>query len=147
MLYPEFVAHSILLRATLNKIERVEGFANTPVRLLSKLIFVVAANAAAIWAATQYIDGVRFDGSFRELAVAAAILTALNFVVKPVLKMILGPIIILTLGLGLVLVSAIVIYILDLFSNNLTIEGIPALFYTTILISAVNFVVHLATKK
>lgn len=116
-------------------------------RLISKLIFIVAANAGAIWAATQYIDGVRFEGSLRELAVAAAILVALNFIVKPVLKLILGPIIVLTLGLGLVLVNALVIYILDLLSKNLTIEGIPALFYTTILISAVNFVVHLATKK
>lgn len=116
-------------------------------KFLAKIILVVAANAAAIWAATQYIEGVRFDGSLRELAAAAAILTALNFVVKPILKLILGPIIVLTLGLGLILVNALVIYALDLLSRNLTVEGIPALFYATILISAVNFIVHLATKK
>jgi len=116
-------------------------------RLLAKLILIIAANAAAIWAATRYIEGVNFEGGLRELAVAALILIALNLVLKPLLKLFLGPIIILTLGLGLVLVNAIVIYILDIFSKNLTIDGIPALFYATILISALNFVVHLATKK
>ena len=54
-------------------------------KLLAKLILVVAANAGAIWAATQYIKGVNFEGSLRELAVAAAILTVLNFFLKPVL--------------------------------------------------------------
>ena len=116
-------------------------------RWLARIILVIVANAAAIWAATRYIEGVNFDGSLRELAIAAAILTILNFVAKPILKLILGPIIVLTLGLGLILVNAILIYVLDLLSENLTIEGIPALFYATILISVVNFVVHLATKK
>ncbi|MEK9180237.1 MAG: phage holin family protein [Patescibacteria group bacterium] len=116
-------------------------------RLLAKLVLIIAANAAAIWAATQYIAGVNFEGGIRELAAAAAILTVLNFILKPLLKLILGPIIILTLGLGLILINAIVIYILDIFSANLMIDGIPALFYATILISAVNFVVHIATKR
>lgn len=116
-------------------------------RFLSKLILIVAANAAAILAATKYIEGISFEGSLKELIIAAAILTALNFLLKPILKMILGPIIVLTLGLGLILVNALIIYIFDIFSKNLTIEGIPALFYATILISGVNFVVHLATKK
>lgn len=116
-------------------------------RFLAKLILIIAANAAAIWAAKEYIPGISFEGTAQELAIAAIVLMLLNSVLKPILKLILGPIIVLTLGLGIILVNALVIYVLDLFSQNLTIEGIPALLYATILISVVNFVVHLATKK
>ncbi len=77
----------------------------------------------------------------------AAILTLLNFILKPILTLVLGPVIILTLGLGLILVNARILKILDLFLNNLTIETIPALLYATILIGVVNFVFHTATKN
>ena len=116
-------------------------------RLLAKLILIIGLNALALWAAAQYIDGFNFTGGAREFAVAAVILTLLNFFIKPVLKLFLGPIIILTLGLGLVLVNALMLYLLDLISNNLKIDDIPALIYGTLLITVVNFVVHLATKK
>lgn len=116
-------------------------------RWLAKIILIIAANAAAIWAAKEYIPGISFEGALQELAIAAVILMLLNSILKPILQLILGPIIVLTLGLGLILVNALVIYILDLLSQSLTIEGIPALIYATILISIVNFVVHLATKK
>lgn len=114
---------------------------------LAKLLLIIAANAAAIWAAKEYIPGIGFEGTSQELAIAAIVLMLLNSILKPILKLILGPIIVLTLGLGIILVNALVIYVLDLLSQNLTIEGIPALVYATVLISAVNFVVHLATKK
>ncbi len=116
-------------------------------RFLAKLVLIVGANTAAIWAAGKYIDGFHIAGNLYEIASIAVILIALNFFLKPLLKMVLGPIIVLTLGLGLILVNAIVLYVLDLFSKNLAIDGVRPLFYATILISAVNFVVHLATKK
>lgn len=115
-------------------------------KAIAKLIVIILANALALWGAAHYIQGFVLTGDFKELATAALILTGLNLLVKPVIKMILGPIIVLTLGLGLILVNAIVLYILDILSKNLTIENIPALFYASVLVGVINFVFHLATK-
>ena len=116
-------------------------------KFIARLIVIVAANAIALWAAARYIDGISFSGGIYELAIAAAIFTLLNFFLKPILKLLLGPLIILTLGLGLILVNALILYILDIFSQNLTITGIPALIYATVFIGVINFVFHVATKR
>lgn len=116
-------------------------------KFLAHLLFIITANAVALWVAAKYIDGFTLDGGIREIIIAALIFTVLNSLLKPILKLLLGPIIILTLGLGLILVNALILYVLDIFSQNLTIEGISALVYSTILIGVINFVFHLATKK
>ena len=116
-----------------------------------KPVFVIAGNGFALWAAERYIPGFVLQASWLQLAVLALILAALNFILKPVLTLVLGPVIVLTLGLGVILVNAIIIWLLPVISNRLdflhgsiSIETIPALILTTLLVSAVNFVIHLA---
>lgn len=114
---------------------------------LAKLIVAIVANAAGLLAAGYFVQGFVIDASMQNLLVLAAILTVLNFFLKPFLKLLLGPVIILTFGLGLILVNMTVLYILDALSANLTIENIAALVYSSIIIGLVNFVFHMATKN
>lgn len=114
-------------------------------KFIIKIILILAANALGIWAASLYVPGFHFSGNYVQLAELAAALALLNLILKPIVKLLLGPLIIITLGLGLVVVNAIMLYALDVFSKNLTIESIPALVYGTLIIGAVNFVVHLIT--
>lgn len=116
-------------------------------RWLSKIIFLVAVNALGLWAAGKYINGFHLNGGLKELLSIAVILTVLNLVLRPILKLFFGPIIVITLGLGLIVVNAIILYVLDFLSVNLTIDTITALLYATLLTSAINFVFHLATRK
>jgi putative membrane protein len=116
-------------------------------RIIARYLVAIAVNGAGLLLAAYLIPGFGLEGGFAELAWIAFVLTILNFLVKPVLKLVLGPIIILTLGLGLILVNMLVIYLLDILSDQLTIVGIPALFYAAVLLGIVNFVYHLATKK
>lgn len=115
-------------------------------RWIAKIILAILANSIALLAAATYIPGFKLDGDLKQIVGMALILTLLNFTIKPILKLVLGPIIVLTFGLGLILVNALVLYILDILSKNLTIETIPALIYATILVGFINFVFHLATK-
>lgn len=116
-------------------------------KFVAKIIVAVAVNAFALIAADFYIAGFVLQGGFKQLLMIAAILTALNFFIKPILNLVLGPIIVLTLGLGIIVVNAIILYILDILSKNLTIQTIPALFYGGLLIGVANFIFHLATKE
>lgn len=116
-------------------------------KLIAKIIVAIIANAIALYAAANYIPGFTLLGNVQQIIGMAAILTLLNFILKPVLTLVLGPVIILTLGLGLILVNALILYILDIVLKNLTIETIQALFYATILVGVVNFIFHTATKS
>ena len=116
-------------------------------RLIAKLIVAVLLNALGLWLAASYISGFRLSPGLRDIAVIAGVLALLNFFVKPVLKLLLGPIIVLTLGLGILFVNALILYILDILAQNLTIETALALFYATLTFSALNLLFHLATKS
>lgn len=104
-------------------------------------------NAVGLMAAANYVPGFTLSGSLATTVFVALILTLLNITLKPVLRLFLGPIIILTLGFGLILVNAFILYILDILSNNLMIEGIPALLWGSVIIGVLNFVAHLAEKS
>ena len=121
---------------------------------LAKIAIIIAGNAFALWLANQCVPHFVVNASWIQLAVLALILALLNFIVKPVLTLIFGPIIVLTLGLGIIVVNAILIYLLPVIANHLdflrgsiSIENnsILALLLATLLVSAVNFVIHLAT--
>jgi putative membrane protein len=70
---------------------------------------------------------------------------------KPVLTLVLGPVIILTLGLGIIIVNAIILWLLPIIANNIDflhgsiiIQNIPALLFATLVVSVVNFIIHAA---
>jgi len=121
---------------------------------LVKLALVVAGNALALWLADRWVPGFVLTSPLVGLILLGLTLTILNFLLKPILTLVLGPIIVLTLGLGLILVNAIILWLaaylsklpqLDFIHGSITIQTIPALILATLVVSAVNFVIHLAT--
>jgi putative membrane protein len=65
--------------------------------------------AVSLWAAVAVVDGFRFDGSLWQFLVIAAIVGLANAIVKPLLQLISLPLIVLTLGLFLLVVNALVL--------------------------------------
>jgi len=116
-------------------------------RFLAKTVLAVAINGLALYAADKIIPGFSVSGDLKTFAIVALALTLLNWVVKPVLKLLLGPIIVLTLGLGLILVNMLLMYILDISFPEISIEDVPALILSSLLVGVVNFIFHSATKR
>ena len=114
---------------------------------LIKILVALIANVVGLLAAAHFVAGFDLNITPQDLLILGVILTLLNLVLKPILKLFLGPLIILTLGLGLILVNMLILHILDIFSNNLSIETIPALIYSSLIIGVVNFVFHFVTKE
>jgi len=119
---------------------------------LVKLVIVTAANAFALWLANRWVAGFVLTSPLLGLILLALTLTILNFLLKPILTLVLGPIIILTLGLGLIIVNALILWFaaylshlpqLDFIHGSITIQTIPALIIATLVVSAVNFIVHI----
>ena len=114
-------------------------------KFIARIAVLIVMNAVALFLANYFVSGFIVGGMLQEFFTLALILTVLNYTLKPLLTFFLGPVIVLTLGVGLLAVNAFVLYILDIFSQNLTIQNIPALLYATLLVSAVNFMFHFGT--
>ncbi len=114
---------------------------------LGNIILHVFSNAIAILAAVYFITGFSFTGDFIALLIAAAILTFINLILRPILKLILGPFIVLTLGLFLIVLNAITLYLLDILSNPLTIDGYSPLLLATLLFSIVNGLIGFSARS
>ena len=116
-------------------------------RILYKIIVLFISNLAALAAITYFIEGFRITPNAFEFLTVTAIFTLINLFIRPIIKLIFSPIIIITLGLGIVLVNAATLYILDFFSGGVSIEGPISLFYASLAITVVHFLIHFITKK
>lgn len=78
-----------------------------------KMLFAVIANAIALWVAAALLPGITFGGEggsmWLTVALVAALFGVLNAIVKPLLQLLSLPLIVLTLGLFLVVVNALML--------------------------------------
>lgn len=76
-------------------------------------VLAILANALALWVAAAVVPGIEFGGEGGDLALTVALVSlvfgVLNSVVKPLLKIISIPFIVLTLGLFLIVVNALML--------------------------------------
>ena len=116
-------------------------------KLIKRIIILFVSNLIALLAADYFIDGLEIIKNPEQIIAVTAIFTALNIFIKPILKIILSPIIIITLGLGILLVNAVILKTLDLLSNDVIINEIESLFYATLIISGVNIIIAVFNRK
>lgn len=113
---------------------------------LGNLIFSYFSNLLALILAGNFIAGFIITSNFTDLLIAAGTFTLINWFIRPMVKMILSPIVFLTLGLFTLVINAGMLYLLDILSVNVTLNGTEPLIYGTLLITGVNIVLHLSAK-
>lgn len=116
-------------------------------KLISHLIFFFFSNLIALFLAGNLIPGFVISDNLTNLTIAAAIFTLINTYLRPLIKMILSPLVFLSLGLFTLVINAGMLYLLDILSENVTIIGKEPLIYGTLLITGVNFLLHFSAKR
>jgi len=114
--------------------------------LTSKLIVMFVGNGLGLYTAARYVPGFNVPIDLEGLLIAALVLTAINLFLRPLLKVVLSPLIIITLGLGIILVNMATLYLLDYFLVSVTIIGLMPLIIGTLLLGAINFVIHVTSR-
>ncbi|MBS0365897.1 MAG: phage holin family protein [Proteobacteria bacterium] len=89
--------------------------------------------AAGLWLATQWVDGVRVD-STTSLLIAALLLGVVNAVVRPVAFVLTLPITILTLGLFLFVLNALMVKLVAWLLPGFHVYGFRAALLTAIIV-------------
>lgn len=111
-------------------------------KFISHLIFLFLVNLGAILLVEKLTPLFQITGGLVELFKITAALTLINLILKPIIKFLLSPIIILTFGLATVLINLGILIMLDFMFQSLTITGIYGLIYSTIVIGLVNFLIN-----
>lgn len=103
-------------------------------------------NSVALYLANRTIEGFVFRGDFKEYLVAGALLTLLNLGLRPILKILMGPLIWLTLGLFTLVINGAIVWVVDYFVDFMIIENFTALIWTTILVTLIGIVTRIISK-
>ena len=127
---------------------------------MRKLVSQIIAGILGLWLAVIFVPeiGVKVlpDSSFfgfpltqkwQIILLLGIILGLLNFFLKPVLKAITLPLRILTLGLFSFIINIVLIWLVDLLFEELIIPWFWPLFWTTIIIWALNIALPMISKK
>ncbi len=109
-----------------------------------RFIFSFLATAASLWVAVWLVDGLEFNGEWYQFLFVAAIMGLANAIVKPIIKLFSVPLIVLTLGLFLLVVNALVlalvIWLSGVFELGLTSDGFFwSTFWAAVVISLVGW--------
>jgi len=105
---------------------------------MTTIILRIIANSLALYLATLLVPNFLVSGGIKEYALAGLVLALLNMLVRPLLKLISLPFIIITFGLFTVAINAFMIWLVDVSFDFVSIETFMALFWATMIVSAVN---------
>jgi putative membrane protein len=110
--------------------------------MLVRLVVRFAANAVALYVAAWLLAGVTYGDEGWTLLVAAAVFTLVNMWLRPVVRLLSLPLIILTLGLFLFVVNVLMLYVTDWLVGDFEIRSFGAGVLAAIVVSVVNWVLH-----
>jgi len=123
-----------------------------------KALTAVLINACALAVAAWIFPGIRIGGPAMEtgerllhLAIVAAVFGLINAVLAPVIKLLSLPFIILTLGLALIVINALMLLlaseVADAVDLRFTVDGFWTAFWAAIVISLVSAILNLALDR
>jgi putative membrane protein len=117
------------------------------VRFLLRLL----VNAAALWIATQIVPGVRHSGPWTSLLLVALVFGLLNAIVRPILKLLTCPLILLTLGLFTFVINALMLWLTSAVSESFGlgfhVDGFVAAFLGALVVTVVSVLLSVIFRE
>ena len=108
-----------------------------------RFVMRLLISAAALWAATQFVSGVHYEGDWLKLFGVALVFGVVNALARPLLVLLSCPMLILTLGLFILVINALVLWLTSAFSGTLHlgfhVDGFQSAFLGGLVVSIVSF--------
>ena len=102
---------------------------------MRKLILKILATAASFYVAQYFLAGVHIDPTWSSYLIASVVFVIFNFILSPIIKLLLLPINLLTLGLFRWVTNVLVLYLFDLLYDGIKITSFTYPGYSSSLIS------------
>jgi putative membrane protein len=96
-------------------------------------IIQILVNAAALWVAVWLLDGLDFTGEWWKFLLVAVIFSLINSYIRPILRILTFPITIVTMGLFLLVINALLLMLVGAISDQLALGFTVADFWAALL--------------
>lgn len=107
-------------------------------------------NAAALWVATQVVPGVSYSGEWLPFFAVALVFGGINATLRPLLKLLTCPLILLTLGLFALVVNGLMLWLTGSLSQSLglgfQVSGFWPAFFGGLVVSIVSTLISIAFR-
>jgi len=115
--------------------------------LILRLFFYFGANLLALLILDRYVAGFSIISSeLVNLITLAIVFTILNTYIRPIIKFILTPFVIITFGLFSIIINAGILMVLDYFSESIIINELTPLLYSAIIIALANITISFISR-
>ncbi|MBT3865189.1 phage holin family protein [Candidatus Peregrinibacteria bacterium] len=119
-----------------------------------KIFLGTMLNIASLYALTRLVDGVEYTGGYLFFIVGGLIIGMVNSMIKPLLKLISAPVIVITLGLFSIVINALSLWLLSYFLSIIQFRDVALTFpnFGTYAIGAlvfalINWASHIVFRK
>jgi putative membrane protein len=115
-------------------------------RFLLRLIIT----AVALWAAVALVEGITYTGPLYKLLIVALVFGVVNAFVRPILTVLTCPLIVLTLGLFVLVLNAVMLWLTGELSTalgiNFHVDGAWAAIIGGVIVGVVSAILNLLVK-
>lgn len=108
--------------------------------MVRRFLLKIVVGAVALWAADALLAGFSVTGGLKGYLVAGVVLAALNTFIRPILKLLSLPLILVSFGLFTVVINALILWLVADLSGVVVIVGAWSLLWATFIVSAVHIV-------
>ena len=116
-------------------------------RFLLRLI----ATAASLWVAVVLIEGISYTGGALGLLGVAVVFGLVNAIIRPILKLLTCPLVVLTLGLFVFVLNALMLWLTSVIATELglgfVVDGFLAALLGALIVGIVSTVLNLFVGK
>ena len=109
-------------------------------------IIRLLSNSVALGIAHWLVPGFVVNGGLKGFLIAGLVLGLLNLVVKPILKFISTPIIIVTLGIFSLIINGFLLWLVSYLLDFVNIQTATALIWGTIIVTLANLILTSVSK-
>jgi len=115
-------------------------------KLFARLVLSFASNFIALLAIANLIAGIEINLVWENFVGLVVVFTLINSFIRPLVRWILTPFVILTLGLFTIVINAAMIWLLDFFSQNISISGLMPLIGASLVVGFINILINFSAK-
>lgn len=110
-------------------------------------IIRVLVTALAVWVADYFLEGVHISNDAKTIIIVALVLALLNTFIKPILIVLTIPVTIVTLGLFLLIINALMVKWADSLIEGFTVDGWWSAILFSLIVSLVSALLNGLAKE
>lgn len=115
--------------------------------VLFRILIRWFANSLGLWIASRLFSGIAIDEQLKTILWVGLLLSVVNFCLKPIIVILSLPAIVLTLGIFMLLINGFMVWVVDVLSTRLTLDGFGMAVLAGVVIGLINYLVSVILEQ